>query len=456
MLGEWNMRYNFLGNRNFLIFNIILTYIILNISVCNADVKDYFQTPYDGYKVKQYIYTKTEYSNMPDQVNDEYTSYNWVNGLKEISGINCYRSYSSDQGFFSNKYSVGYGATIDNLNVTLGSDSTDANGKVISTIRCNPYYILMKLNLNVGDSYNFHYDFTSENIYNDSTGEGNLTINIISNEGVNTHYGYYPNTLKYRVTGNVTTRAPGYTSTNSIYNTYWVSSGLGIVRIVSQGDGWKSTSDYSTNILSSPPDSDVDGIDDISDNCPNIPNASQADSDNDNVGDACDNCPNDPNKTEIGVCGCGQPDTDSDQDDVYNCNDAFPFDNQEWADNDNDGIGDNSDPDDDNDLMPDAWEMLYGLNPYNYDANEDKDQDSYTNLEEYNSNTIPNDLNSYPVVAGDVNGDKIVDIKDLILSLKIITDTNNSKILIGSDVNNNGKIGTEDAIYILQHLSGLK
>ncbi|MCK5507800.1 MAG: hypothetical protein KAI50_04695 [Desulfobacterales bacterium] len=232
---------------------------------------------------------------------------------------------------------------------------------------------------------------------------------------------------------------------------------MGIVRIVSQGEGWKTTIDYYTEILSSPPDTDDDGIIDNNDNCPNVTNTNQLDSDNDNVGDACDNCPNDANKIQPGVCGCGQPDTDSDFDGVYNCNDTFPYDNQEWADNDNDGIGDNSDPDDDNDLMPDSWEILYELNPYNYDADDDKDQDSYTNLEEYNSNTNPNDLDSYPVVAGDINGDKLVDIKDLILSLKCITNTNNSKIfIIGSDVNNDGKIGIEEAIYILQHISGQK
>jgi hypothetical protein len=38
-------------------------------------------------------------------------------------------------------------------------------------------------------------------------------------------------------------------------------------------------------------DSDGDGIPDVVDNCPSVPNPSQTDTDGDQVGDACDNCP---------------------------------------------------------------------------------------------------------------------------------------------------------------------
>ena len=36
------------------------------------------------------------------------------------------------------------------------------------------------------------------------------------------------------------------------------------------------------------PDSDADGIMDLLDNCPNVPNEDQADADGDNAGDLCD------------------------------------------------------------------------------------------------------------------------------------------------------------------------
>ena len=44
-----------------------------------------------------------------------------------------------------------------------------------------------------------------------------------------------------------------------------------------------------------PDDPDADGVPSSTDNCPAVPNPSQADTDGDGKGDACDPCPNDPN-----------------------------------------------------------------------------------------------------------------------------------------------------------------
>ena len=56
----------------------------------------------------------------------------------------------------------------------------------------------------------------------------------------------------------------------------------------------------------------------------------------------------------------------------------------------------NNTSDADNDGMPDWWEIQYGLNPFVDDANDDLDGDGFTNLEEYEEETIPNDPNSFP------------------------------------------------------------
>jgi len=59
-----------------------------------------------------------------------------------------------------------------------------------------------------------------------------------------------------------------------------------------------------------------------------------------------------------------------------------------WTDTDSDGWDDTIDPDDDNDDLPDAWELTHGLNPLDdSDASEDADDDDLTNLEEYNLGT---------------------------------------------------------------------
>gem|GEM_PF-2516602 len=87
-------------------------------------------------------------------------------------------------------------------------------------------------------------------------------------------------------------------------------------------------------------DSDGDGVIDPLDNCPTVANPTQSDFDGDSMGDACD-------------------------------------------------------PDDDNDGMPDSWELTYGLNPLDpADANTDLDGDGLSNLQEFLQGLNPLVFNS--------------------------------------------------------------
>ncbi len=105
------------------------------------------------------------------------------------------------------------------------------------------------------------------------------------------------------------------------------------------------------------------------------------DTDGDGYEDNIDNFPNDSNEWK-----------DSDKDGHGDNSDLFPNDPHEWIDSDSDGIGNNNDTDDDNDGMPDEWELKYDFDPVNAtDANNDYDNDNYTNLEEYQHNTNPLD-----------------------------------------------------------------
>ncbi len=83
------------------------------------------------------------------------------------------------------------------------------------------------------------------------------------------------------------------------------------------------------------------------------------------------------------------PPADSDNDGVYDEDDAFPSDPNETVDTDNDGTGNNADTDDDNDGMPDEWEDENGLNPLVSNPNEDPDNDGKSNIQEYNAGTNP-------------------------------------------------------------------
>ena len=81
---------------------------------------------------------------------------------------------------------------------------------------------------------------------------------------------------------------------------------------------------------------------------------------------------------------------DSDGDGVPDNQDAFPTDPNESLDTDGDGEGNNADTDDDNDGMPDTWELEFGLNPLIDDAADDPDGDDISNINEYNLGINPN------------------------------------------------------------------
>ena len=91
----------------------------------------------------------------------------------------------------------------------------------------------------------------------------------------------------------------------------------------------------------------------------------------------------------------GLADLDSDGDGSSNLKDDFPNDPTETRDSDSDGLGNNADPDDDNDLMPDDYEDEYGLNPIVDDAEGDLDRDRWTNFDEFVTGSAPNDGSSF-------------------------------------------------------------
>ena len=76
-------------------------------------------------------------------------------------------------------------------------------------------------------------------------------------------------------------------------------------------------------------------------------------------------------------------DGDWDRDGVPDAFDEFVIDATETVDSDGDGLGNNADYDDDNDGMPDNYEVAQGLDPLFDDSGSDDNNDGRTNLEEY-------------------------------------------------------------------------
>ncbi|NJL58898.1 MAG: hypothetical protein HC887_03850 [Desulfobacteraceae bacterium] len=138
----------------------------------------------------------------------------------------------------------------------------------------------------------------------------------------------------------------------------------------------------------------------------------------------------------------------------------------------------------DGDGIPDLWETSHGLNTNVNDAQNDDDGDGLTNLQEYQYRTDPkhsdtdrdgysdgdeiaqvtdpNDAKSHPnyssssSVPGDLDCDEDVTLSDAIIALRIIAGIDPPPIFCKNDVNNDGKIGLEEVIYILQKVAGLR
>ena len=88
-----------------------------------------------------------------------------------------------------------------------------------------------------------------------------------------------------------------------------------------------------------------------------------------------------------------------DGDGVPNAQDAFPYDPQEWADMDSDGLGDNSDPDIDGDGISNEDEIKLSFNPRDPKSTPpDLDGDGIPDApdEDMDGDGVPNAQDAFP------------------------------------------------------------
>ncbi|MDO6422645.1 hypothetical protein [Saccharophagus degradans] len=129
---------------------------------------------------------------------------------------------------------------------------------------------------------------------------------------------------------------------------------------------------------------------------------------------------------------------DTDGDTIADNVDAFPTNEGEWADNDEDGVGDNADLDDDNDGLSDNDEATYGTNP----LLEDSDEDGFSDAREINelgtaplladTNTDGDDLPD-SLDADDDNDGLSDEVENTLGSAPLIADTDGDTVVDGED-----------------------
>jgi len=98
-----------------------------------------------------------------------------------------------------------------------------------------------------------------------------------------------------------------------------------------------------------------------------------SDVDEDEIGDRVDDDNDNDGLTdeEESVLGTDYLNPDTDGDEVQDSDDIFPLDAAEWADTDEDGLGNNLDTDDDNDGLTDEVELALNINPLDPDTDHD-------------------------------------------------------------------------------------
>jgi hypothetical protein len=171
----------------------------------------------------------------------------------------------------------------------------------------------------------------------------------------------------------------------------------------SDNDGLTDAEEEEIGTNPNDPDTDADGLNDSEEVSLHDTNPNTADSDGDGLLDG----------EEVLQYGTDPNDADTDGDGTNDTFDAFPLDNTEWIDTDNDGIGNNMDNDDDGDQISDIEDSF----PLDNTESSDMDDDGVGDNSDLDidGDGVENDLDAFPLdssESADSDGDGIGDNSD--------------------------------------------
>ncbi len=124
--------------------------------------------------------------------NTDRIHYYWVDGKQTVAGVECWRMFDSDDGFFvTDNYGIGYYAIIDNEYRCYMQEGFfgDQHSQTIYT----PYLIEWKYGMALGDQWSQTYTNS------DTSKTISETHRILNYEDVTTDFGIYPNALKVEI-----------------------------------------------------------------------------------------------------------------------------------------------------------------------------------------------------------------------------------------------------------------
>ena len=204
----------------------ILIYALLALSFSNNSV--YSQIPDTRYQIPDAYSPDTFYDGYKEIITCRYedqgeilstvTEYRWIDGKQAISGVLCWKLYSSENGFFAtDTYQVSYCAKVDN-EVRLYLQEMFYEGGY-GTITFSPYYIIWQYGMEIGNEWSQTWDVIYENVASYSGTQTHYQMNrMIAYEDVTTDFGSYPNALKIETEG---------TQSIDMIENHWYAHGVG-------------------------------------------------------------------------------------------------------------------------------------------------------------------------------------------------------------------------------------